>query len=87
MEVATSVDQCIEALVSFGAPNKSQRKKLAYLKTQQLNRIYRVFHDADPTDTSVKQVAIANGFSHLGQFSRDYKQLFGELPSETLRRR
>jgi AraC family ethanolamine operon transcriptional activator len=60
---------------------------LAYLKTRQLNRIYRVFHDADPTDTSVKQVAIANGFRHLGQFSRDYRQLFGELPSETLRRR
>jgi hypothetical protein len=28
---------------------------------------------------------MAHGFNHLGQFSRDYGQLFGELPSETLR--
>jgi hypothetical protein len=26
------------------------------------------------------------GFNHVGQFSRDYRQLFGELPSETLQR-
>ena len=58
---------------------------LAYLKTERLNRIYRVLRDVDPVETQVKQVAIAYGFSHLGQFSQDYKQLFGELPSETLR--
>ena len=59
---------------------------LAYLKTQQLNRVYRVLRDVDPDEVLIKQVAIANGFSHLGQFCKDYKQLFGELPSETLRR-
>jgi len=58
---------------------------LAYLKTQQLNRVYRVLRDVDPDEVLIKQVAVANGFSHPGQFSRDYKQLFGELPSETLR--
>jgi AraC family ethanolamine operon transcriptional activator len=58
---------------------------LAYLKTQQLNRVYRVLRDADPDEALIKQVALANGFSHLGQFCKDYKQLFGELPSETLR--
>ena len=58
---------------------------LASLKTQQLNRVYRVLRDVDPDEVLIKQVAIANGFSHLGQFCKDYKQLFGELPSETLR--
>ena len=58
---------------------------LAYLKTQQLNRVYRVLRDVDPDEVLIKQVAVANGFSHLGQFCKDYKQLFGELPSETLR--
>jgi len=58
---------------------------LAYLKTQQLNRVYRVLRDADPDEVLIKQVALANGFIHLGQFCKDYKQLFGELPSETLR--
>ena len=27
------------------------------------------------------------GFWHFGEFSRAYKECFGELPSETLRRR
>ena len=35
----------------------------------------------------VKQIAYSHGFSHLGHFSSDYRQLFGEAPSETLRRR
>ena len=59
---------------------------LAYLKIEQLNRVRRKLHDTAPDEMLIKQVAFTNGFSHLGQFSRDYKQLFGELPSETLRR-
>ena len=59
---------------------------LAYLKTRQLNRVYRGLRSVDADEVLIKRVAIANGFTHLGQFSRDYKQLFGELPSETLQR-
>ena len=59
---------------------------LAYLKTHRLNRAYRALRDDDPTEVLIKQVALANGFTHFGQFSRDYKQLFGESPSETLQR-
>lgn len=57
---------------------------LNYLKIQRLNRAHRFLHDATPTNTKVRHVATANGFTHLGQFSHDYRQLFGELPSETL---
>jgi len=60
---------------------------LAYLKTHQLNRVHRVLRTADPGAVLVKQVAINNGFLHLGQFSRDYRHLFGESPSETLQGR
>jgi AraC family ethanolamine operon transcriptional activator len=59
---------------------------LAYLKTQRLNQVYRILGDTSPDELMIKQVAIANGFRHLGQFSRDYKQLFGEFPAETLQR-
>lgn len=31
---------------------------------------------------SVTDVAYSNGFSHLGRFSRDYKDRFGQLPSQ-----
>jgi AraC family ethanolamine operon transcriptional activator len=35
---------------------------------------------------SVKAAALGNGFWHLGDFSRGYRQAFGEAPSETLAR-
>jgi AraC family ethanolamine operon transcriptional activator len=59
---------------------------LAYLKAEQLNRVYRTLRHADPAETLIKQIAYENGFRHIGQFSQDYKHLFGELPSETLQR-
>jgi AraC-like DNA-binding protein len=59
---------------------------LAYLKSEQLNQVYRTLHHADPAEALIKQVAYRNGFRHIGQFCRDYKHLFGELPSETLQR-
>lgn len=35
---------------------------------------------------SITSIALEHGFSHLGRFSSEYKNIFGELPSETLRR-
>jgi AraC-like DNA-binding protein len=37
-------------------------------------------------DTSVTEVAARFGFGHFGRFARDYRQRFGETPSEALRR-
>jgi AraC-like DNA-binding protein len=34
----------------------------------------------------VTDAATAWGFWHFGHFSQEYKKLFGELPSDTLRR-
>ena len=59
---------------------------LAYLKTQRLNQVYHELRDGDPGEVLIKQLAYASGFSHLGHFCRDYKQLFGESPSETIKR-
>jgi AraC-like DNA-binding protein len=59
---------------------------LAYLKTQRLNQVYHELRDSDPGEVMIKQLAYANGFSHLGHFCRDYKQLFGESPSKTIKR-
>lgn len=39
-----------------------------------------------PHDQRIVDVANAWGFWHMGQFARDYKRLFGELPSQTLDR-
>ena len=59
---------------------------LAYLQTQRLNKVYRGLRDSDPGEVLIKQLAYTSGFFHLGHFCRDYKQLFGESPSETIKR-
>jgi len=40
-----------------------------------------------PPGTSVSAVALDWGFWHFGEFSRACKDCFGELPSDTLRRK
>jgi len=35
--------------------------------------------------TKIGTIANRCGFWHMGRFAADYRRLFGELPSETLR--
>ena len=57
-----------------------------WLRRIRLNQIRRILQQSTPDEILVKQVALGNGFFHLGHFSRNYKALFGELPSDTLSR-
>lgn len=59
---------------------------LAYLRYVRLNRARRDLSWPHDNQASVAGVATHWGFWHLGRFSQDYRQLFGELPSDTLRR-
>jgi AraC family ethanolamine operon transcriptional activator len=56
-----------------------------YLKLRRLNMVRAALlrHERAPQPL-VKSVALAHGFWHLGQFSRDYRDHFGEAPSRTL---
>lgn len=54
-----------------------------YLRALRLSEARRMLQG----DNSVTSVATQFGFWHLGYFSRDYRQMFGELPSVTLARR
>lgn len=55
---------------------------LKYLRAVRLNGVRRELRAGCG---AVQDVAARWGFWHLGQFSRDYKRQFGELPSHTLR--
>jgi len=63
---------------SFGLP------PMAFFRTWGMNAARRAFIDAEPDAVTVSDVAIGCGFAHLGRFAARYRQMFGELPSETL---
>ena len=58
-----------------------------YLKALKLNEARRELRRSGSALASVSDVAMRYGFWHLSQFAADYRWLFGELPSETLRKR
>jgi len=55
-----------------------------YLKTVRLDAACRELTAADTRETNVTEIALGNGFTHLGRFSLAYRTRFGESPSETL---
>lgn len=57
---------------------------VAYLRALRLNAAHRQLRRGTGSD-SVQTVAAHWGFWHLSRFANDYRQLFGELPSDTLR--
>jgi AraC family ethanolamine operon transcriptional activator len=56
----------------------------AYLKWLRLNQVRRALRQAQSAVT-VTQIAADWGFFHFGRLAHDYYDMFGELPSQTLR--
>jgi AraC-like DNA-binding protein len=57
-----------------------------YLKMRRLSMVRAALLSCSGPWHSVKAAALSHGFWHLGQFARDYRAMYGELPSETLAR-
>ncbi len=58
---------------------------IRYLSLRRMHLVRRALLRADPSKTTVTQIATDHGFWELGRFSVTYRSLFGETPSETLR--
>ena len=58
-------------------------KRFKYLL--RLNHAHEDLQLADAQTTNVSDIATKWGFSHFGRFAKEYKGLFGVLPSETLK--
>ena len=58
----------------------------AYLTRVRLHRVREALLAGTHGTTTVSAEALKWGFWHFGEFSRAYKECFGELPSDTLRR-
>jgi AraC-like DNA-binding protein len=56
-----------------------------YIRRRRMQRVHRALLNGNPDAVSISAVARRYGFRSLGRFAANYRALFGELPSATLR--
>jgi len=88
----TSVGLAIELHLSVRALQAGFKREvgmapMAYLRMVRLRRAHAALRDSCPGDTTVQAVALSVGLLHQGRFAVNYRAVFGEMPSETLRHR
>ena len=59
---------------------------IGFIKSQRLTRTRTALARAGAQPTSISATARRLGFTHMGQYAQDYRSLFGESPTMTLRR-
>jgi AraC-like DNA-binding protein len=57
-----------------------------YVRLRHLMMVRAAMHNADPMMVNVSDIARRHGFAQLGRFAAQYRAVFGETPSTTLRR-
>lgn len=82
-DVAEAVGVSVRALQE-GFRRELYTTPTAALRNTRMHAVHSALASADPTRQTVTAIALAHGFSHLGRFSVEYRQQFGESPSVTL---
>ncbi|MEC4722814.1 helix-turn-helix domain-containing protein [Noviherbaspirillum sp. CPCC 100848] len=59
---------------------------VTYIRVIRLNRVRRELLRAKRSGANIKEIAATWGFWHMGMFAKYYLELFGEHPSETIRK-
>jgi AraC-like DNA-binding protein len=57
-----------------------------YIRRRRMQLVHRALRSGNPDVASISAVARRYGFRGLGRFAANFRALFGELPSATLRR-
>jgi len=57
-----------------------------YLNLRRMQQVHRALRSQNPETARVSEIAERYGVRDLGRFASDYRALYGELPSTTLRR-
>lgn len=90
METITVPELCAATDVSKRTLEYAFRERYgltpkSYLMIYRMNNARKQLRKANSKYNRVTEIARQHGFWHMGKFSADYKRLFGELPSETLK--
>ena len=84
LEIAKAIGVSVRCLSNICQEHLGMGPK-QYLLLRRMNLARQALTIADPHETTVTEVATRYGFWQFGRFSGEYKRLFGELPSVTLR--
>ncbi len=84
-------DLCAAAGVSQGTLHKAfmamcGSSPMAYFKKRRLTDARLALLEPNPNRRLVKSAALDSGLTHLGRFSAEYREFFGESPTTTLNR-
>lgn len=60
---------------------------LKFINLRRMNLVRNALRRCDPGNSSIANIAMQHGFWHLGRFAANYRELFGELPSDTMSRK
>ena len=82
-DVAEHVGVSVRSL-SRGFHARHGMGPIAFLRARRFEAVKAALRRATASETSVTEVALRHGFSHLGRFSVEYRRRFGESPSQTL---
>lgn len=63
----------------------AQMSPVSYLRSARLNRVRQLLRSTGTQAIPVGDAAARWGFTHLSYFAKEYRKLFGELPSATPR--
>jgi len=84
-DLCSAAGVCTRAL-EYGFHDFYDLGPMAYVRNLRLCRVRHELESPGREGDSVSSAARRWSFTHMGQFSHDYRVLFGEMPSETLAR-
>ena len=82
-QLANNLESSSSAL-SYGFQDLFGMSPMRYLKARRLNAVRQRLKASDPKNCNIAILASEFWFYSPSHFTRDYKTMFGELPSETL---
>ncbi|CAI8862815.1 XylDLEGF operon transcriptional activator 3 [Pseudomonas chlororaphis] len=85
-ELAQQAQMSLRSLYALFERN-ARTTPMRYIRQKKLERIHACLRDPSCNVRNITELAMDFGFLHLGRFSESYRKQFGELPSDTLRRR
>ena len=81
-----SIAHVSERTLEYAFRERFGQSPKTFTLTHRLNNVRKMLILADPDANRIYEISGRQGFFHMGQFTSDYKRLFAELPSETLRK-